>query len=376
MLEHKQPLVSVIVPVYNVAKYLRKCMDSLCEQSYRNLQIIAVDDGSTDESLSILREYEAKDSRVEVVHQENAGLSGARNTGLIQARGEWVTGCDPDDWLELNAVERVIEALRITEADIAICGYKKVFEPRNYEEKHTALRNTKQSGVYKITEQLLQGVLSCCYFWNKYIRRSLIEELSLRFELGRCYEDVSFALISLLSRMDQDVVILNEPLYNYRQHDSSILGKIRTQKTEKVLDVYKEVEKVLMYLQSKNDLINHQHFAISMLKYFEAIIRNNIPDTLLPEVEARTGKLLNQYGLDKEGLMYLYGIRSMPSIVRRLFIKINDLKITIKLFGIPLITHNRRNGMIRVALLGIPVYRSIPLPYKKLIVENNNNSSH
>ena len=351
-------------------------MDSLCEQSYRNLQIIAVDDGSTDESLSILREYEAKDSRVEVVHQENAGLSGARNTGLIQARGEWVTGCDPDDWLELNAVERVIEALRITEADIAICGYKKVFEPRNYEEKHTALRNTKQSGVYKITEQLLQGVLSCCYFWNKYIRRSLIEELSLRFELGRCYEDVSFALISLLSRMGQDVVILNEPLYNYRQHDSSILGKIRTQKTEKVLDVYKEVEKVLMYLQSKNDLINHQHFAISMLKYFEAIIRNNIPDTLLPEVEARTGKLLNQYGLDKEGLMYLYGIRSMPSIVRRLFIKINDLKITIKLFGIPLITHNRRNGMIRVALLGIPVYRSIPLPYKKLIVENNNNSSH
>ena len=128
--------------------------------------------------------------------------------------------------------------------------------------------------------------------------------------------------------------------------------------------------------QAKNELTNHQHFAISMLKYFEAIIRNNIPNTLLPEVETRTRKILNQYGLDKEGLMYLYGIRSMPSIVRRLFIKINDVKITIKLFGIPLITHNRRNGMIRVALLGIPVYRSIPLPYKKLIVQNNNNSSH
>ena len=372
----KTVLVSIIVPVYNTSRWLRKCMDSICNQTYKNLQIIAIDDGSTDNSLSILHEYAALDSRVEVHHQENAGLSAARNTGLRHAKGEWITGCDSDDWLELNTVERIITALSTSDADIAIYGHNKINEELNSAQKNDALKNVKLSGVYKITEQLLKGMFSCCYFCNKYIRRSLIEELSLRFELGRCYEDVSFSLISLLSRMGQDVVILNEPLYNYRQHDSSILGKIRTQKTEKVLDVYKEVEKVLMYLQSKNELTNHQHFAISMLKYFEAIIRNNIPDTLLPEVEARTGKLLNQYGLDKEGLMYLYGIRSMPSIVRRLFIKINDLKITIKLFGIPLITHNRRNGMIRVALLGIPVYRSIPLPYKKLIVENNNNSSH
>ena len=100
-------------------------MDSLCEQSYRNLQIIAVDDGSTDESLSILREYEAKDLRVEVIHQENQGASVARNKALDLCKGEWVTGCDPDDWLELNEVESVIDALRITEADIAICGHKK-----------------------------------------------------------------------------------------------------------------------------------------------------------------------------------------------------------------------------------------------------------
>lgn len=368
MLEHKQPLVSVIVPVYNVAKYLRKCMDSLCEQSYRNLQIIAVDDGSTDESLSILREYEAKDLRVEVIHQENQGASVARNKALDLCKGEWVTGCDPDDWLELNAVESVIDALRITEADIAICGYKKVFEPRNYEEKHTALRNTKQSGVYKITEQLLQGVLSCCYFWNKYIRRTLIEELSLRFEEGRWYEDVSISLISLLSRMGQNVVILNAPLYNYRQHNGSILGKIRQQKAEKVLDVYLEVEKVLMYLQEKKELSNRQYFAVSMIQYYGALIRKDIPDTLLPEVETRTGKLLNQYGLDKAWLMYLYGIRSMPTIVNYLFLKIVDSKISVKLFGLPLFTLNRRSGMIRVALLGIPVYKSMPVPYKKLNV--------
>lgn len=103
-----------------------------------------------------------------------------------------------------------------------------------------------------------------------------------------------------------------------------------------------------------------------MILYYGALIRNDIPESLLPEVNRRTEQIAKSYGLNKRLLMYMYGLRSLPTIVNYLFLKIVDLKLSIKLFGLPLFVLNRRNGIIRLALLGIPVYKSILVPYKKL----------
>ena len=120
------PLVSVIVPVYNVAPYLEQCLDSIVNQSYRNLEIILVDDGSTDKSGAICDRYAEQDSRIQVVHKENGGQSSARNVALDMMTGEWVLFVDSDDWIELNTLELLLEQ-KDERADLVEFGVNLVY---------------------------------------------------------------------------------------------------------------------------------------------------------------------------------------------------------------------------------------------------------
>lgn len=118
-------MVSVIVPVYNVEPYLRKCLYSVLGQTYRDLEIIVVDDGSTDASRAICDEYKSSDSRIQVIHQINKGLSEARNNGIDIATGEYILFVDGDDWIELNTVECLLQACVENNADVSCCGDRK-----------------------------------------------------------------------------------------------------------------------------------------------------------------------------------------------------------------------------------------------------------
>ena len=118
-------LVSVIVPIYNVEKYLERCISSILEQSYNNIEVILVDDGSNDGCPIICDKFERKDARVKVVHKPNGGLSSARNAGLEQMKGEYITFIDSDDWVEVNFVERMVEAISKSKVDVVQCGYCK-----------------------------------------------------------------------------------------------------------------------------------------------------------------------------------------------------------------------------------------------------------
>ena len=120
--EDKNPLISIIVPIFQTEKYLEKCILSIIFQSYHNLEIILIDDGSTDTSPDICDKYVAMDPRVKVIHQKNTGLSQARNVGLRQASGDYIGFVDSDDWIEPNMYEVLMSALKITDADIAICN--------------------------------------------------------------------------------------------------------------------------------------------------------------------------------------------------------------------------------------------------------------
>ena len=120
----KDVLVSVIVPVYNVEAYLDECLESICSQTYRNLEIILADDGSTDKSGEICDIWQAKDPRIRVIHQQNAGVSCARNAGLEICTGDLISFVDSDDWLDLQMFEKLVSCLSENDADAAMCGFR------------------------------------------------------------------------------------------------------------------------------------------------------------------------------------------------------------------------------------------------------------
>lgn len=210
------PKISVIVPVYKVEPYLRKCLDSIINQTYQNLEVILVDDGSPDNCGSICDEYAARDGRIRVIHKENGGVSSARNAGLDIATGVWVAWVDPDDWIEGDMLQYLLEGALSCRADIAICGMRKIGESGPlafyYQEKRILDRE-------QALRELLENknmTLSCC---DKLTRRALWE--GLRFSDLKIGEDL-LAMGRLMDRADI-VVCLPEIKYNYLTRSESAL---------------------------------------------------------------------------------------------------------------------------------------------------------
>ena len=178
-------LISVIIPVYNVEEYLCRCVDSVLDQTYRNTEILLVDDGSPDNCPAICDEYARQDARVRVLHQENKGLSGARNAGIDVAKGQWLAFVDSDDYLAPDFLERLLEACERTGSDLSVCRWEYVRGEKIPE------HGTGETRVYTGREMLANLYLpDGAYFvvaWNKLYRRELFEEI--RYPLGKIHED-------------------------------------------------------------------------------------------------------------------------------------------------------------------------------------------
>lgn len=200
-------LLSIIVPVYNVKSYLKKCVESILNQTYTNLQIILVDDGSTDGSQDICDEYVQKDPRIVVIHKENGGLSTARNAGMDRAKGDYIAFVDSDDWLEPNMYEALISQLEKHEADIVACSF---YECKGDEKK--AVGDSKNIRVIDTEEIFINKNQLRFLVWNKVFRRSFVEEM--RFVPGQVYEDFHFCRQVFLKT--KKLVYLDVPFYNYR----------------------------------------------------------------------------------------------------------------------------------------------------------------
>jgi glycosyltransferase involved in cell wall biosynthesis len=216
----KQPLVllTVIIPVYNVKPYLGRCLDSVVNQTYRNLDIILVDDGSTDGSGELCDDYQKKDSRLWVIHQENKGLSEARNAGLARARGDLLAFVDSDDWLAPDAYTVAVSAHLDTRADISVFGYYKVYEHKKKMEKPDFFIRpmvlTKQDAVHEL---ILNDRINN-YAWNKIYNRNIFDGLS--FPPGRIYEDI-YIMHKLFLRAEKISVVCAR-IYYYLQRKSSL----------------------------------------------------------------------------------------------------------------------------------------------------------
>ena len=185
------PLVSVIIPVYKVEKYLAECVDSVLNQTYRNLEIILVDDGSPDACGAMCDAYAAQDDRVRVIHRPNGGLSVARNAGLEVMTGEWVLFVDSDDWVDLDTLETLLNR-KDERADIIEFGYSYSFVDREEEQLYFAdiLCGSRQALGLLVEGQKPMGLA-----WDKLYRASVIK--NLRFIEGRYYEDAPFVIEAL-----------------------------------------------------------------------------------------------------------------------------------------------------------------------------------
>ncbi len=205
-------MISVIVPVYNVELYLRKCIDSILAQTYRDLEILVVDDGSTDGSGAICDEYAGKDDRIKVFHTENRGLSAARNLGLDNTTGDWIGFIDSDDWIEPDMYEVLLRKAEETRADIIECGCYADYTTTSY--GHLAIQKTV-SGIDAV-EALIRGEIRT-QVWNKIWRSNLFSEI--RFPEGHSFEDV--ATTYKLVR-NATVTGAAENSYHWKQRKSSI----------------------------------------------------------------------------------------------------------------------------------------------------------
>lgn len=239
-MDKEQPLISVIVPVYNVEKYLKKCVNSITSQTYENLEILLVDDGSTDSSGQICNEFEKNDARIKVIHKKNGGLSDARNAGLDRAKGQYYAFIDSDDYIQDNTIEIMLNAVKKNKSEIAICNMIRFLEEGETLQfycptDHEVLYQGKQR--YKTLNQP-----SVC---NKLFEAKLFE--GIRFPKGKYYED-TFVYHEVLYRAN-NIVLTGTDSYWYLSREDSIVGQ--PQYTERYFDfieaVYKRADFLLKH---------------------------------------------------------------------------------------------------------------------------------
>jgi len=233
--------VSVIVPVYNVEKYLGECLDSLIGQTLQDIEIIAVNDGSTDDSLQILNEYAAKDGRIKVYSQQNSGQSAARNRGLSVAAGEYVAFIDADDWVDRDFLEKLYQAAQRENADIAAgtiisCGENGKSNHRSVSKSYQCLKTLKEKW------NILLDNGAHCYICNKIYRREPLIDKKVMFVEGHFYEDILWSPLAI--KVLGCAVVIPHVSYYYRYNPTSTTRSVECD--DKIAEDYKEARKALV----------------------------------------------------------------------------------------------------------------------------------
>ena len=210
--------ISVIVPIYNEnPQFLKECVDSIIAQTYKDLEIILVDDGSESSIGAVIDEYGEKDNRITVIHQENKGLSFARNAGIDIANGDLIMFVDSDDWIEADTCEKIVKVFESTECDVAVYRYRMVYENGETKEIQFSKYGTVSDGAEKAKRYIEQDFGLGA--WNKVSKANLFK--TLRFPESRLISEDLTTMYDLLQNADK-VFVMDECFYNYRRRDNSL----------------------------------------------------------------------------------------------------------------------------------------------------------
>ena len=212
--------ISVIVPVYNVEKYLHQCIDSILAQTLKDIEIICINDGSTDSSLEILKEYAKIDNRIIIINKENQGVATARNDGIRMAKGEYITFLDSDDWFELNALELIYNKIKNTNTDILVYNITNVYDDKT--SRSVRMDNIK-TDVFSFIDAPKEFFYILTGTPGKVIKNENIILQKINLVKG---EDTVFFWENCL-RENVKIALLNKSLYNYRQHSQSAMNNIK-----------------------------------------------------------------------------------------------------------------------------------------------------
>ena len=223
--------ISVIVPVYNVEKSLEKCLDSLINQTLKELEIICINDGSTDSSVDILNQYAKKDARIKIIDQPNLGVSAARNAGMRIASGKYIGFVDSDDWIDVDYFGRLYNAAEKHGADIACCSILRAYSGGKLKTK----LKIKEEAIYTNAAEKFKKleIPRKCYVYNKIYLREKLQQLNLNFKEGVYFEDIGFTIRALYHM--QTVATVPGPTYYYRVNTQSITRQMTDRKQQDLL---------------------------------------------------------------------------------------------------------------------------------------------
>lgn len=238
----EEALVSVIVPVFGVEKYLKRCIDSIINQTYKNLEIFLVDDGGTDNCPKMCDEYAKQDKRIKVIHKKNGGISSARNAALNVFSGEYVTFVDSDDWVEETYVEELYKAIKINDCDLAACGDNRYDENGHLLEPSSYLCRNQKFKKEEVFDAFWNRAVLRLTAWAKLYHKSIFK--TLRYPEGMNYED-AYIIVDICNNVKKGVITISSRLYNYvfKRH-GSITSDISEKSFEMITARKRCVEKI------------------------------------------------------------------------------------------------------------------------------------
>ncbi len=348
MTMNTEPKISIIIPVYNVEKYLQKCLDSVINQTYKNLEIICINDGSPDNSGKILDEYAKKDGRVIVIHQENAGVSVARNKGLEIATGEYIAFVDSDDWLEPECYELALNVLE-NDKEVDLVGYNAdIINSRN--DTNQDLQRNKNwftlpfVGKFELSQKIAIRMCGAC--WIYLFKASIIKNNKLKFSNYKFSED--FLFIFEYFAFVKNIYFLDKNLYNYNLAPYSAMTKYSsTQNPEYALDVYIEIFKEACKFYKKAEKIDFFR-EILMCRFLNSILYtlNFIPPQRSAFAISKLEKIVDFLEADFD-----YG-KEIDWIRKKEFYRIKQLRIPYfsignKLFGFEIYRTEKPHAVLK-----------------------------
>lgn len=233
-------IISIIVPIYKVERYLSRCIESLIQQDYQNIEIILVDDGSPDNCGNICDDYSQKDTRIRVIHQKNGGLSAARNAGLDIATGDYIMCVDSDDWVEPNYCSFALQKSKDTNSDIVVFGYLDEFDDHSVPQDISIEEEKRYSAEDALVELHSGKILS--FAWNKIYKASLFE--GIRYPVGRLFEDIGTTY--KLFHKSNAIYLASAITYHYQKRSDSILGAKLSAKG--AIDWYEQIQERLLFM--------------------------------------------------------------------------------------------------------------------------------
>ena len=338
------PKFSIIIPVYNVEKYLRESLNSIANQTLTEFEVICINDGSTDNSLSLLEEYAQKDARFKIISQENQGQGVARNKGLKIAEGEYIVFLDPDDWLETNALEEIYTYFKQTKADVIEFNYKeyndysgkfrfinlanRIKKTYNYDlcqKKYYSWKDVKKGCLYKLE----------LHVWARAYSKKFLDNINARFAPTKHGEDHLFAHIVLLNA--NKIYYLDQYLYNYRCRKDSAVNSI----SDNNFGIFQNVELTKNYLIKNNfyeelekEFKDYQIMAMSWHC-------KNVPSDMLEEYHSKClkyltpkeyKKMLNEVKYKHTSLLeFIFSLKNEQEFgIKRKVITILGIRIKIK----------------------------------------------